>query len=104
MRWHPLAGFRHLICDRRTIEYQLNLWIPIRLLSFVLGGMYKFKTMPFGLCNAGVTFQRLMNIVMMGLNLDICLVYLGDIIIYSSSVGQHLEILVTVMDRLRTAG
>ena len=67
-------------------------------------GMYRFRTMPFGLCNAGATFQRLMDIVMTGLNLNVCLVYLDDIIVYSSTLEQHLERLVTVMERLRTAG
>jgi len=45
-----------------------------------------------------------MDIVMTGLNLDVRLVYLDDIIVYSSTVEQHLERLVTVMERLRTAG
>jgi hypothetical protein len=67
-------------------------------------GMYRFRTMPFGLCNAGATFQRLMDIVMAGLHLDICLVYLDDIIIYSQSIEQHFERLVTILSRLRLAG
>ena len=64
-------------------------------------GMFKFRTMPFGLCNAGATFQRLMDLMLTGLNLEVCLVYLDDIIIYSSSLDQHLERLVQVLERLR---
>jgi len=45
-----------------------------------------------------------MDIVMTGLNLDICLVYLDDIILYSATLEQHLERLVAVMERLRGAG
>jgi len=67
-------------------------------------GMYRYRTMPFGLCNAGATFQRLMDVVMSGLHLDMCLVYLDDIIAFSSTVDEHIERLVTVMERLRTAG
>jgi RNase H-like domain found in reverse transcriptase/Reverse transcriptase (RNA-dependent DNA polymerase) len=67
-------------------------------------GMYRFRTMPFGLCNAGATFQRLMDIVMTGLHMDICLVYLDDIIVYSNSMETHLNRLVTVLERLRSAG
>jgi len=60
--------------------------------------------MPFGLCNAGATFQRLMDVVLSGLHMDICLVYLDDIIVYSKTVKQHLERLETVLLRLRHAG
>jgi len=67
-------------------------------------GMYRFRTMPFGLCNAGATFQRLMDIVMSGLHSEICLIYVDDIIVFSSSADQHLERLITVLARLRTAG
>lgn len=67
-------------------------------------GMYRYRTMPFGLCNAGATFQRLMDVVMSGLHLDVCLVYLDDIILFSKTVEEHLERLVRVLGRLRSAG
>ena len=67
-------------------------------------GMYRYLAMPFGLSNAGSTFQRLMDVVMSGLHLDVCLVYLDDIILFSRTVDEHLERLVRVLSRLRTAG
>ena len=60
--------------------------------------------MPFGLCNAGATYQRLMDLVLSGLNLEVCLVYLDDIVVYSKSVKQHLERLDAVLTRLEQAG
>ena len=67
-------------------------------------GMFRFRTMPFGLCNAGATFQRLMDTVMSGLAFDVCLVYLDDIIVFSIDEEQHFERLRMVFDRLRAAG
>jgi len=66
--------------------------------------MYRFKAMPFGLCNAGATFQRLMDIVMSWLHFHVCLIYLDDIIVFAGSLEQHLDRLVMVFERLRTAG
>ena len=67
-------------------------------------GMYSFKAMPFGLCNAGATFQRLMDLVMSGLHFHVCLIYLDDIIVFAGSLEQHPDRLVMVFERLRTAG
>jgi len=67
-------------------------------------GMFRYKTMPFGLCNAGATFQRLMDVVMSGLHLEVCLVYLDNIIVFSETVEEHLERLIRVLGRLKAAG
>jgi len=66
-------------------------------------GMFRFRTMPFGLCNAVATFQRLMDLVLRGLNLDICLVYLDDIILFSVTQEQHIERLEMILRRLKEA-
>ena len=54
-------------------------------------GTFRFKVLPFGLTNAGATFQRVMDVAMSGLNFAICLVYLDDIVLFSTSVEEHLE-------------
>ena len=52
-------------------------------------GQFKFTTMPFGMCNAGATFQRLMDMIMAGLAYEVCLMYLDDVIVFSSSIEEH---------------
>lgn len=66
-------------------------------------GIFCCKVMPFGLCNAPATFHRLMDIVLSGLNFDICLVYLDDVIIFGTTPEQHLFRLGQVLERLRGA-
>jgi len=67
-------------------------------------GIYQFKVMPFGLCNAPATFQRLMDEVFRGILWKFVMVYLDDIIVYSESFEEHLEHLHIVFDRLQAAG
>ena len=64
-------------------------------------GLYQFTVMPFGLTNAPATFQRLMDLVLAGLNWIECMVYLDDIIVFSSTWHEHLLRLEKVFKRLR---
>ena len=57
--------------------------------------------MPFGLCNAPATFQRLMQNCLGKLNLIYCLIYLDDIIFFSWTVEEHLHWLCVVFDWFR---
>ena len=67
-------------------------------------GLFEFVKMPFGLCNAPATFQRLMDLVLAGLQWHNCLVYLDDILIIGKTFKEQLENLHLVFDRLREAG
>ena len=67
-------------------------------------GLFEFKVMPFGLCNAPATFQRLMDMVLAGVQWSSCLVYLDDIIIVGKTFQHHLQNLREVFSRLREAG
>ena len=64
-------------------------------------GFYECNRMPFGLCNAPATFQRLMERCMGDMNLRDCLIYLDDIIIFSSTFDEHLGHLEAVFKRLQ---
>ena len=76
------------------------------LTAFTLGplGFYQCERMPFGLVNAPATFQRLMESCLGELHLQWCLIYLDDIIVYSSTVDDHLKRLEAVFQRLIAAG
>ena len=67
-------------------------------------GQFKFVTMPFGLSCAPSTFQRLIDVMLAGLAYEICLAYLDDIIVFSSSVEEHLERLGKVLERILASG
>lgn len=49
-------------------------------------GTYQYKGMPFGLRNAPETFKRALDIILSGVGWQICLVYLDDAILFSTSV------------------
>ena len=70
--------------------------------AFTVGnlGFYKCNRMAFGLTNAPVTFQRLMERSMGELNLKECHMFLDDILIFSESFDEHLSRLDAVFSRL----
>ena len=67
-------------------------------------GLFQFRVMPFGLCNAPATFERLMDRVLQGLRWSRCLVYLDDIISFGGTFGAALSNLTLIFERLRSYG
>ena len=67
-------------------------------------GRYEFLRTPFGLRNAPNIFSRLMNIAMSEILGSECLLYMDDIIIYTSNVDSHLKKLEKVLSRLQHVG
>nr|KAG5692734.1 hypothetical protein BaRGS_033845 [Batillaria attramentaria] len=74
--------------------------------AFTVGplGFYEYNRLPFGLCNAPATYQRLMEDILGDLNLKICLIFLDDLIIFSKTFEEHQDRLKKVLTRLREEG
>ena len=67
-------------------------------------GLFEYVTMSFGLCNASRTFKRCMELIMCGLQWKTLLIYLDDLIIFSSTFDEHIARLEEVFSRLSKAG
>ncbi|XP_049518616.1 uncharacterized protein LOC125943367 [Dermacentor silvarum] len=67
-------------------------------------GLYQFKVMPFGLCNAPATFERMMDSLLRGYKWSTCLCYLDDVIVFSPTFEDHLARLSAILDVFRRAG
>ena len=67
-------------------------------------GLYEWNVLPFGLCNAPSTFERLMDNVLAGLRWEALLVYLDDVIVFGRTIQESVERLGTVFARFRNAG
>ena len=67
-------------------------------------GLFQFRVMPFGLCNAPATFERLMDRVLCEMRWSRCLVYLDDVISFGKSVPEALGCLEEVLARLSDFG
>ena len=67
-------------------------------------GLFEYNRMPFGLCNAPATFQRLMQNIFREDLLQTLLVYLDDIIVFGGSMEEHLKRLENVFLKLRRHG
>jgi len=67
-------------------------------------GLYAWNVLPFGLCNAPSTFERLMERVLAGLRWETLLVYLDDVIVFGKTVAESVGRLEAVLIRFREAG
>ena len=66
-------------------------------------GLWQFTVMPFGLCNAPATFERLMEQVLAGLPITVALVYLDDVLVPGVSFLNHVSNLRQIFTRLQKA-
>ena len=75
------------------------------LMAFMVGplGFYRCDCMPFGLVNSPATFQRLMETYLGDLQLNLCLIYLDDIIVFLKMPKDHLVKLRAVLKKLKEA-
>ena len=103
--WESLEGAGHFLC----LDLKLGFW-QIKMVdalkqytAFTVGnlGFFECDHMPFGLCNALATFQRLMQNCLSELNLIYCVIYLNNIIIFSWMAEEHLYRLCMVFDWFR---
>lgn len=60
--------------------------------------------MPFGLCNTPITFQRRMEWMFGDQHCRPLLLYLHDVVVFSSTVDEHLSRLKLVLDRFQKEG
>ena len=67
-------------------------------------GTYAYRKIPFGLINAGATFQRAMDIAFRGLIGKFFVIYLDDITVFSKNRADHLTHLRRVFERCRKYG
>ena len=75
-------------------------------MAFTVGplGFYKCDHMAFGLVNTPATFQRLIETCLGDLQLNWCLIYLNDIIVFSKVPKDHLVWFRAVFKNLKEGG
>ena len=95
-----------------TMDLKSGFW-PVKMAeksrqytAFTVGsmGIFEFLRMPYRLCNAPTTFQRLMQNCLGELNFTYALIYLDDVIIFSRTEEEHLTRLRAVFERFREHG
>ena len=53
-------------------------------------GKFEFNVTPYGLCNAGASYQRMIDICLSWLPPDRILAYIDDIVVFSKTFSEHL--------------
>jgi hypothetical protein len=64
-------------------------------------GLFEFKRMGFGLCNAPATYARIMSLVLCGLSWEVVLSFLDDILALGKTFEEHLKNLRDIFLRFR---
>eukprot|EP00794_Sanderia_malayensis_P019749 gene19749-21686_t len=111
---YPLPHIRDVLDQMHGAQYWTTLdaasayWsIPLeeedreKTAFAVQRGKFEFNVMHFGFCNAGATYQRMMDISLSGLPAERVLAYMDDIVVFSNTFEEHLQSLKLVFQKLR---
>lgn len=97
------SGYEKLLFLDAFSEYnQIPLYKPDQEhTTFITNhGMYCYRVMPFGLKNAGATYQMLVNTVFTDLIGKKVEAYIDDIVVKTSESQNHIQDLQVVLDRV----
>ena len=89
-----VSGFHQIQMEDKDIE---------KTAFSIKSGKFEFTRMPFGLKNAPATFQRVMDAILREFIGICCLVYMDDIIIFSSSLEDHVKDIRKIFQKLKDA-
>ena len=67
-------------------------------------GTYQCTRMPFGLTNAPACFQRALDLTLTNFKWRTCLVYIDDVIIFSTNLDDHIKHVDEILTTLAEAG
>ena len=114
---YPLPNMEDTLTNLHGIEYFSSLdlirgyyQVPVAESSrpytafTTSGGHWQFCRMPFGLCNAPGTFQRLMNNILASFSMDRVMAYIDDVLVMGKSFEDHLQTLAEVLKCLNRHG
>nr|KAG5685189.1 hypothetical protein BaRGS_019900 [Batillaria attramentaria] len=103
-----LAGSQYFtVLDMKSGYYQVEIEEHHKQrTAFTVGplGFFEYNRLPFGLCNAPATYQRLMEDIFGEFNLKTCLIYLDDLIVFSRTYEEHMERLRKIFQRFQESG
>ena len=101
-----LAGSKYF----STVDMTKSYWqVPLdekgqEAATFVTrSGQYSYTCLAMGLLNSAASLQRVLGDVMSGLQWKSVLIYLDDVIVFSTTIEQHIERLREVLERYRKA-
>ncbi len=98
------VGFQHLDLASGYWQVEMDSKDAEKTGFATICGLYQFTVMPFGLCNAPATFERMMEVILAVLHWETCLLYIDDIIVFADSFEEHIKRLSEILDRIECAG